>query len=290
MIVGAQDNETNLRELFTGADFAFVNTNTWIFGIKNETYVGIRTFELAAQCGVKHYIWSSLDNFGHETRYDDSVRAVHYYGKAHVEQWISALPQSPMRWSILTTSPYMEQLFWPQAPIKTADGTYEFRIPLKDGAIPYTALDDNGFYVHWILEHPDESAGLNVKVGIEHVTLPMLAATFTEVTGKPARAVNVTVDQWVAEHGFESSSTSVFGSKKLVENDPSLVPRYDSLCAWWNIYQRSGGNTGLLRRDYAFLDRIHPTRIKSLKQWMQKYNYTGDRKVLFSNTQAAPNS
>ena len=40
----------------------FVNTDGFTVGEKEETYLGLRIFELAKQSGtVKHYVWSSLD-------------------------------------------------------------------------------------------------------------------------------------------------------------------------------------------------------------------------------------
>jgi len=39
-----------------------VNTDGFTVGEKEETYLGLRIFELAKQSGtVKHYVWSSLD-------------------------------------------------------------------------------------------------------------------------------------------------------------------------------------------------------------------------------------
>ena len=284
MSIGAPTDEDALRKAFTGVDYAFVNLNSWALGIKNEIYWGIRTFEIAVQSGVKHYIWSSLDNYFLETHYDDSLRTGHYYGKGNVEQWMSALPQTPMRWSIVTTGPYIEQLLGFQMPKKTASGEYDFRLPLKDGAIPYAALDDMAYYVRWIFDHPDQSAGLNLKLSVEHVSLPQLASTFTEVTGKPAKATNITIDEWFKEAGLEPVLNHRIGSSYVPWEEDMLLTVYEHFGAWWRLYQRSGGRNGILRRDYALLDRIHPQRIRSLKQWMEKIGYDGDRRQAFTVT------
>jgi hypothetical protein len=274
--IGAPDNEDDLRKAFAGVDFAFVNLNSWPLGIKNEIYWGIRIFEIAVQSGVKHYIWSSLDNFFHETGYDDSLRVGHYYGKGHVEQWMRAVPQAPMRWSVICTSPYIQQLWSIQFPTKSTSGEYEFKLPLNDGAIPYTPLEDLGYYVRWIFNHPERSAGLNLKVAVEHVTLKQLASTFTEVTGKPAKATNITIDEWFETVGLGPHRDHKIGSSKVSSDDPSLLTVYQNFSAWWRLYQRSGENKGILRRDYALLDEIHPERTRSLKQWMERVGYDGD--------------
>lgn len=263
-----------------------MNLNSWALGIKNEIYWGIRIFEIAVQNGVTHYIWSSLDDYFPETRYDDTLRVGHYYGKGHVKQWMSALPQTPMRWSVLTTSPYIEQLYSIQFPKKADSGEYEFRLPLGEGAIPYTCLDDLGYYVRWILTHPEQSAGLDVKLSVEHVSLNQLAETFTQVTGKPARAINLTIDKWFSEVGFGPRLDHKIGSSSA-PNDPSLLTVQQNFSAWWRLYQQSGGNKGLLKRDYELLDRIHPQRTRSLKQWMERVGYDGDTRKEYTVTSAA---
>jgi uncharacterized protein YbjT (DUF2867 family) len=283
---GAPDNEDALRKAFSEVDYAFVNLNSWALGIKNEIYWGIRIFEIAVQSRVKHYIWSSLDNYAHETRYDDLLRVVHYYGKGHVEQWISALPQTPMRWSVLTTSPYIEQLLDFQSPQRSDNGEYDFRLPLNNGAIPYTCLDDLPYYVRWILDNPEKSAGLNIGAAVEHVTLQHLASTFTEVTGKPAKATNITVEEWFEGVGLNSRLNHLMASTNVSSDDPSLMTVGDNFSGWWRIYQQSADNKGLLKRDYKLLDEIHPQRTRTLKQWMERVQYDGDTRKKVTTSSA----
>ncbi|RDW85454.1 hypothetical protein BP5796_03779 [Coleophoma crateriformis] len=276
--IGSPDNEDELRAAFSGVDYAFVNLNTWALGIKNELYWGIRIFELAVQAGVKHYIWSTLDNYQVETRYDDDVRVVHYYGKSYVEQWMQAVPQSVMKWSFVCTGPYIEQLWSVQHPKKLDSGVYDFLLPLNDGAIPYTCLDDLGHYVRWILENPEKSSGLNLKVAVEHVSHKQLASVFTEVTGKPAKATNITSAEWFNQNGWEQFLDLKIGAASSLPEDPSLLTVRQNFTNWWKLYQQSGSNKGLLQRDYALLDEIYPGRTRSLKQWMERVGYDGDER------------
>jgi hypothetical protein len=94
---------------------------------------------------------------------------------------MSALPQTPMRWSLVTTGPYIEMLFDQLRGFERDDGTFVFRLPLGDGAIPFVHLDDLGHYVNWIFANPNESAGVNVKVAVAHVPGAYLAEIFTKV-------------------------------------------------------------------------------------------------------------
>lgn len=265
---------------------AFVNTNSFAIGIRNEIWWGVRTFEIAVQSGVQHYIWSSLDNFFHDKLYDESLRAIHYYGKGIVAQWMSAIPQTPMRWSLLTTGPYIETLSELMRPVEV-DGVAVFRAPLADGAVPFVHLSDLGFYVDWIFSHPDLSAGFDLKVAVEHVSFDHLAKTFTEVTGKPAKYENISFEEYFATGPFAPAASAKLGGQFAGEDDPSLVTTQQNFTAWWRLYQLSGGNTGLIKRDYELLDKIHPERVRSLKQWMEKVDYKGEKRDVIKTYRAA---
>jgi hypothetical protein len=54
----------------------------------------------------------------------------------------------------------------------------------------------------------------------------------------------------------------------------------ENFSAWWRIYQRFGGNKGVIQRHYEFLDRILPGRVKSIPEWMEKTGYTADHRPL----------
>ena len=73
------------------------------------------------------------------------------------------------------------------------------------------------------------------------------------------------------------------GAEHEGENDDTLLTFRENFSAWWRIYQRSGGNKGVLRRDYELLDRILPGRVKTIGEWMMKVGYTGDENMLLLN-------
>jgi hypothetical protein len=283
---GSPYDEGTLRAAFQGVDLAFVNLNSFAIGIRNEIWWGIRTFEIAVQSGVKHYIWSSLDNYFHDKLYDDSLRVAHYYGKGIVQQWMSAIPQTPMRWSILTTGSYIESLSELMRPTEE-DGVAVFRVPLGNGAIPFVHLDDLVHYVDWIFSHSEASAGINLKVAVQHISFHEVATTFTEVTGKPARYENVSFEEYFKTGPFAKSAARKLGAEGAGEDDPSLLTIRQNFTAWWRLYQLSGGNTGLIQRDYELLDKIHPGRVRGLKQWMEKVSYTGEYRPVVKLYRAA---
>lgn len=64
---GSAGNTSDLASVaaaLQGTYGAFVNTDSFTIGEEEETWTGIRIFELAKQAGVKHYVWSSLEYIG----------------------------------------------------------------------------------------------------------------------------------------------------------------------------------------------------------------------------------
>jgi hypothetical protein len=238
--------------------------------------------ELAIQAGVQHYIWSNLDNVLRESGYDESVNAGHYSGKSRVAQWIQAQPQEPTSWSLLTTGPYVETLSEALRPVKKDDGTYVFRAPLEDGTVPIICLDDIGRYVLWIFDTPSESIGLDLAVSTETITWEHLAEIFKKVTGKKAQYESPSIDDYFAAAG-EAVNTKL-GGDYAGESDDTLLTIKENFSRWWKIYRRTGEGKPLCKRDYALLDRILPTRIKSVEEWMIKTGYTGDLLFVLKNS------
>lgn len=182
---------------------------------------------------------------------------------------------SVMNWTILRTGPYIESLSQHMSPTKDADGTYVFKLPLKDGSIPFIHLDDLGGYVHWALTHPDRSNGLDLGIATVHVSGPEIATALTATTGKPAKYVDTPTDVWNASmwSKLPSGSATKIGFLSIKDDNALLLSYGENFANWWHLYQASGQNKGLIRRDYELLEEILPTRVKSLEEWMRKVDY-----------------
>ncbi|KAJ9605833.1 hypothetical protein H2200_009682 [Cladophialophora chaetospira] len=225
--IGATDDDEDLRRALRGIDLVFCNFNSFIFGIKNETYWGIRIYQLSAQAGVKHFIWSSLDNFGYETNFDDTMRPGHYYGKAQVEQWLYSIPQREdrTRWSILTTGPYVEMLWELFCPKQDSDGTFVFQMPFEGWSHPFR---------------------LNLKVAIEHVPLELIPSTFSKLTGKPARAENLTLEEYFKVGGFAAVADTKIASQAAGPDDKTLLTYRQNFSSWFNLLGQDLYDTALV--------------------------------------------
>src|ERR1700761_4930151 len=194
---------------------------------------------------------------------------------------MTSQPTSPMAWTNILSGPYMETLNKVLRPTLAPDGTYVFAAPLGTGALPLIHLEDLGRYTLWALENPSLSNGLTFGAATEHVSWSYLAGTFAEVTGKRAIYRDITLGQWIEMVWGSARGPLKIGQGFAGPGDESLLSFEQNFGAWWELYRASGGNKGIIKRDYEFLDRILPGRVKSLGEWMKLTGYDGSqRKVL----------
>lgn len=268
-IEGTFANEAILRKGFTGCWGAFVNIDGFNTGEKTETYWTIRAYELAVELGIKFLVFGNLDYVYKKSGYNPKFRCGHYDGKGRMAEWmLSQRRDNNMGVAIFTTGPYMEMaiaarsLMTPQV----QDGTIIWAVPLGEGAVPHVALDDCGYYARWLFDNPGRSDGMNLEVAIEHVHYADLAAAFTKVTGKPAHYMNIPMDMFF-EH-FPGGADAPAGYNADL-SDPATMTIRENFTGFWTGWAHSGGNKGVIQRDYALLDEIHPNRIKTVEQWFR---------------------
>jgi len=84
LIEGDCFDEATLTSVFKNVSFAYVNTNGFAIGEKNEIFWGIRIYEIARWAGVKHFIYSSLPYVSKNGDFDPSRRVPFVDGKAKV--------------------------------------------------------------------------------------------------------------------------------------------------------------------------------------------------------------
>jgi hypothetical protein len=272
IIEGNAHDEATLYRVFTGVDYAWVNTNGFAIGEKNEIYWGIRMFEIARGCNVSHFQWASLPYVSKFGNFDPKYRTGHLDGKGKVAEFISAQPTSPMKWSVLTSCMYMETLSELLAPYPSPDDpdVMVFAAPLGKGQPPLIHLADLARYARWLFDNPERSNGVNLMVATENVGWEYLAKTFTEVTGKKAVYKDITLDELFASPVFPSPDGKVGHS--VSHEDPTLQTYRQNFSGFWNSWKAD-----LVKTDYALLDEILPTRVKTLAEWMRLTGYTGER-------------
>ncbi|KAL5332456.1 NAD(P)-binding protein [Aspergillus crustosus] len=287
LFTGLFTNEFDLRNAYKGCDGAFVNIDGFTVGEKGEIFWAIRAYELAREDGgIKFFVYGNLD-YGYKlSGYKPEFRTGHYDGKGRIGEWILSQTatgsDSLMGAALFTTGPYMEMAIsehTPMAPVIEIDESgieiLTWRVPLTaSGAVPHVALEDCGPYVRWLFDNPERANGMDLSVAIEHVSYDDLAAAFTKVTGHPARFVDVSFDEYWASGPLAYNKANAAGYT-ADKNESGVMTVQENFTGFWTLWRNSGGNEGIVRRDYKLLDEIHPNRIRTVEEWFRREDQKG---------------
>ncbi|KAF4970227.1 hypothetical protein FSARC_2692 [Fusarium sarcochroum] len=269
-IEGSFANEENLRKGYAGCWGAFVNIDGFNTGEKTEIYWTIRAYELAIESGIQFFVFGNLDYGYKKSGYDPKFRCGHYDGKGRMAEWILSQRNShKMGVSVFTTGPYIEMAI-SSATVMTpsvVDGKVTWIVPLGDGAVPHVSLDDCGHYVRWLFDHPERSNGLDLEAAIDHIAYADLATAFEKVTGKPAQYIDVPMSTYFEHIPLPANAPAGYNADP---QDPATMTFRQNFSGFWTMWKNSGGNKGVIRRDYKLLDEIHPNRIKSAEEFFQR--------------------
>jgi hypothetical protein len=262
-----------LREGFRGCDGAYINLDGFNTGEKTEVYWAIRSYEIAIEEGIRFFVYGNLDYALKKSGYDSRFRAGHYDGKGRIGEWILAQNEANkdrMGAALLTTGPYMEMVISAMTPMTPSveDGVVVWKVPLGNGSVPHVALDDCGYYARWLFDNAERANGMNLEVAVEHIKYRDLAAAFEKVTGHPARYIDTDLDTyWSGALGMAAALPAGYNADI---SDKSTMSFRDNFTGFWNIWKH-----GVVQRDYALLDEIHPNRIRSVEQWPRREDQLG---------------
>jgi hypothetical protein len=273
IVEGSFADDDVLREGFRGCDGAFVNIDGFNTGEKTEMYWAIRSYEIAIEEGIKFFVYGNLDYALKKSGYDSKFRTGHYDGKGRIAEWILSQNQSNrdrMGAAVFTSGPYIEMAISPLTPMTPSveDGVVTWRVPLGQGTVPHVALDDCGYYVRWLFDHPRLANGMNLEVAIGDITYAELAVAFETVTGHPARFIDTSLeDYWAGSHNGVADQPAGYNADP---NDKSTMSFRDNFTGFWNMWKHR-----IITRDYDLLDEIHPNRIKSAEEWFRREDKLG---------------
>ncbi|KAM0452031.1 hypothetical protein ACHAPV_009755 [Trichoderma viride] len=277
-IEGTFASESDLRKGFRGAQYAFINIDGFNSGEKTEIYWAMRSYELALEEGISFFVYGNLDYVYKKSGFDPKFRTGHYDGKGRVGEWILQQNKNPeiakrMGAAIFTTGPYIQMAFGlrtPMAPVVGDDGIVTWKVPLGSGAVAHVDLEDCEHYVRWLFDHQYRSNGLDLEVAIELVDYHEMAKAFEKVTGHPAKYVDVSLEEYWETGPLSAAKNAAAGYNADV-SDPATMNLRDNFTGFWNMWKYTyKGNQGVINRDFALLDEIHPNRIKSVEEWFRR--------------------
>ncbi len=182
------DDVTSLTRAFTGAHGAYCVTNFWEhFSAEKEKTQARNLAEAAKAAGVKHVIWSTLEDTRKLMRPDDTrmpmlqerYRVPHFDGKAEADAYFHGLPVT-----YLVTSFYWDNIHkFGMAPKKGEDGQYAWAFPMGDRKLPGMAAEDIGKAAYGIVKAGQPYFGKTVGIAGENLTISEMGATLSRVLG-----------------------------------------------------------------------------------------------------------
>eukprot|EP01132_Coremiostelium_polycephalum_P003945 gene3945-4927_t len=133
--------------------------------------------DAANEAGVKHVVYSSVDETGSPAPADGEVC------KTKLQRYIEGLPFQYV--STLFLSYFYSNVIEYSRPLPQEDGSFVFATPIdKDTAMPYVdAYTTTGPIVAAFFAEPEKYNRVGVPVVTEYITGPQLAEKFQRVTG-----------------------------------------------------------------------------------------------------------
>src|SRR6185295_9485195 len=170
------DDVESLKKAFAGAHGVYAVTNFWEhFSGEKEKAQAKNIAEAAKAAGVKHVIWSTLEDIRKFMKADDKrmpmlqqkYRVPHFDAKAEANSSFSGLPTT-----FLVTSFYWDNLYmFGLAPKKGEDGKLAWTFPMGTAKMAGIAAEDIGKVAYGIFKAGNEYIGKTVGITGENLTV-----------------------------------------------------------------------------------------------------------------------
>jgi uncharacterized protein YbjT (DUF2867 family) len=188
------DDVESLKNAFNGAYGAYCVTFFWDhFSPEKESSQARNMAEAARAAGVKHAIWSTLEDTRKWIPLNDD-RMPTLMGKYKVPHFDSKgecdclFADAGVPTTYLLTSFYWDNfIYFGMGPQKGPDGKLAITLPMGDKKLPGIAAEDIGRCAYGIFKRGNEFIGKTVAISGENLTGAQMAATFSEVLGKDVK-------------------------------------------------------------------------------------------------------
>ncbi|KAH7194117.1 hypothetical protein DER44DRAFT_848148 [Fusarium oxysporum] len=152
----------------------------------------------------------------------------------------------------------------PQVVIQKGEEVVIWRVPLtQPGAVVHVSLEGCAYSWHWLFDHPQRD-GIDLEVASECLRYADLAATLQN-------------QYWINGPMSKRASPAAGIEADVGESDTLTVK--EDFTGFWNMWRDSGGNAGVIKRDYELLDKIHPNRIRSVERFFRLANERNLRQI-----------
>jgi uncharacterized protein YbjT (DUF2867 family) len=177
------DDRDSVSKAFAGAHGVYCVTNFWEHFSPEKELAQARAMAVAAKsAGVKHAIWSTLEDTRLRVKLDDprmptlmgKYKVPHFDAKGEADAFFAELGVPT---TYLLTSFYWDNLvFFGMGPKTRADGKLSFALPMADQKLPGMAVADIGRCAYGIFKAGVAYVGARVGIAGEHLTGAQMAA------------------------------------------------------------------------------------------------------------------
>ncbi len=188
------DDAASVAKAFEGAHGAFCLTNFWEhFSAEREVAQVNAMAQAAKRAGVRHVIWSTLEDTRRFVPLDDDrmptlqgkYKVPHFDGKGEADHLFA---DAGVPTTYLLTSFYWDNLVhFGMGPRRNPDGTLSFVLPMGDRKLPGIAVEDIGRCAFGVFRKGNETIGKRVGIAGEHLTGAQMAAVLSRALGQPVR-------------------------------------------------------------------------------------------------------
>ncbi|HEV7487317.1 MAG TPA: NmrA/HSCARG family protein [Thermoanaerobaculia bacterium] len=250
VVAGDVDDAESLRRAFLGAYGAYCVTFFWNhFSPATELAQARVMAEAARDAGVKHVIWSTLEDTRKWVPLSDDrmptlmgqYKVPHFDAKGEADQIFTDLGVPT---TFLATSFYWDNFIgFGMGPARGADGKLAITLPIGDAKLPGIAAEDIGRSAYGIFKKGTEMIGKRVGIAGEHLSGAEMAAAFTDLLGEEVRynAVEPSVYRSFGFPGaddlgnmfqFKRDFEDDFREARPVDETRALNPKLQSFSEW----------------------------------------------------------
>jgi uncharacterized protein YbjT (DUF2867 family) len=251
VVAGDIDDPQSLKQFLEGAYGAFFVTFFWAhFSPEKEMEEARRMAEAAKEAGLKHVIWSTLEDTRQWVPLDDDrmptlqgkYKVPHFDAKGESDKFFrdEGVPTTFLRASF-----YWDNfIHFGSGPKKGPDGKLYLTFPLDDKKMAGIAAEDIGKCAYGIFKKGDEVIGKTVGVAGEQLTGKEMSTALSKALGQEVIYNNVTPETF-RSFGF---------------------PGADDLGNMFQFY-RDFDNVCNDVRDVAFSEELNP-ELKNFERWL----------------------
>jgi uncharacterized protein YbjT (DUF2867 family) len=201
VVAADADDAASIAKALEGAHAAYFVTNFWEhFSPEKESAHARNMAEAAKQAGVKHAVWSTLEDTRRwyplsDTRMPtlmEKYKVPHFDAKGESDRFFA---ESGVPTTYLLTSFYWDNLVaFGMGPKPGPDGKLVFALPMADKRLSGIAAEDIGKCAYGVIRQGAPWIGKTVGIAGEHLTGAAMAAELAKALGREVRYEAVPFD------------------------------------------------------------------------------------------------